>query len=394
MKNHVAVVLTAHPHGGGKFQYSLSILDAVRSLEKDRYRVSLVYFDDDWLRHIPRNECDVYRCGREIVGSAIRKLALSLPPVLPAWRSVNRLVHPLHRLLHRLNPDLVFYPGNDSYAYESRFPAIAPIFDLMHRYEPSFPEASSSGLARKRDAHYRNICRRARAILVDSEVGRKHVLESYDVDANRIFVLPFVAPPYIHRYKGDVDVVGKYGLPERFIFYPAQLWKHKNHVGLLRAMSLLKERGLIVNAVFTGSRENGTDETFAAVDDLGLKAQVSFLSYVNDEEMVSLYRRAIALVMPTFFGPTNIPQLEAFTLGCPVLTSNIYGIPEQVGEAALLFDPHDVQDMAKNICGIWENEDMRNNLVLKGHEKAAMWNQEKFNKITFSIIDEIIDDLA
>ena len=52
--------------------------------------------------------------------------------------------------------------------------------------------------------------------------------------------------------------------------------------------------------------------------------------------MISFYKYAVALVMPTFFGPTNIPPLEAFALGCPVITSNIYGIPEQVGDAALL----------------------------------------------------------
>lgn len=71
--------------------------------------------------------------------------------------------------------------------------------------------------------------------------------------------------------------------------------------------------------------------------------------------------------MPTFFGPINIPQLEAFALGCPVITSNIYGIPEQVGDAALLVDPKNPEDIAEKIGKVWTDKKLGNSLIEKGY---------------------------
>jgi len=220
-------------------------------------------------------------------------------------------------------------------------------------------------------------------------VGKEHVIESYNVDESRIHVLPYVAPSYVYEYRDKPVALGRYRLPERYIYYPAQLWKHKNHLGLMKAMVILKERDMVVNAVFTGSRENGSEEFFQAVGDFGIKDQVYYLSYVTDEEIVALYKQAVALVMPTFFGPTNIPQLEAFALGCPVLTSNIYGIPEQVGDAALLFNPDDANDIADKIASVYCNEKARKTLIEKGYQKDSLWNQEGFNGSLESILEAI-----
>jgi len=365
------------------------MLEAVCSLPKDRFKLSVIYFNDEWRKHLPAEGYAVYKCERGRLANGIKMVLLWLPSGLLAWRTINRFVHPLHRLLHQIKPHVVIYPGNDSYVYESHSPAVSPIFDLMHRYEPTFPEVSANGLREVRDDHYSKICKHAKAILVDSEVGKEHVIESYNVDESRIHVLPYVAPSYVYEYRDKPVALGRYRLPERYIYYPAQLWKHKNHLGLMKAMVILKERDMVVNAVFTGSRENGSEEFFQAVGDFGIKDQVYYLSYVTDEEIVALYKQAVALVMPTFFGPTNIPQLEAFALGCPVLTSNIYGIPEQVGDAALLFNPDDANDIADKIASVYCNEKARKTLIEKGYQKDSLWNQEGFNGSLESILEAI-----
>ena len=88
--------------------------------------------------------------------------------------------------------------------------------------------------------------------------------------------------------------------------------------------------------------------------------------------MPEFYRRARAMVMPTFFGPTNIPPLEAFALGCPVAVSNIYGIPEQVGDAALLFDPNSVEEIADCIERLWQDDALCASLISKGHARTEL----------------------
>ena len=128
------------------------------------------------------------------------------------------------------------------------------------------------------------------------------------------------------------------------------------------------------------------------IQDMGLIKQVYKLKYVENIELVALYRNAIALVMPTYLGPTNIPQLEAFALGCPVLTSNIYGIPEQVSDAAILFDPDNVNDIAEKIKLVWNDKSIRMNLIKKGYQKHAEWNQKHFNTTLSSILDKYISN--
>ena len=103
------------------------------------------------------------------------------------------------------------------------------------------------------------------------------------------------------------------------------------------------------------------------------------LGYVSDGELVTLYKRARALVMPTFFGPTNIPPLEAFSLGCPVAISDVRGITEQVGDAAVTFDPEDVDSIADAIERLWLDDDLCRRLVSKGRHRIQSWTPEQFS---------------
>ena len=382
-------MLTADPSGGGKFQYSLSILNAICLFETQKYTISTVYENDHWLEFIPKERCAVIKFHRNFVERVVRKMILSIPFVgLFLWRTIGGFAFELLRTLKRINPDVVLYPNNDSFMYESKLPGIIPIFDLMHIYHPEFPEVSAEGTAAKRELHYTRVCKYARAILVDSNVGRDHVVENYAIDEKKIYVLPYVAPPYVYEKNINTNILLRYNLPDTFIFYPAQFWKHKNHVGLLRALAILKQRGREIHAVLVGSPKNAGEEVNELIKSLNLTNQVINLQYVSNQELVALYRKAFALVMPTFLGPTNIPQLEAFALGCPVITSNIYGIPEQVGDAALLIDPYDPEDIANKIEKLFDGN-LRQKLIDAGYKKDKEMNLDNFSHRIMSIISEL-----
>ena len=89
-----------------------------------------------------------------------------------------------------------------------------------------------------------------------------------------------------------------------------------------------------------------------------------------------LYR--LALVIPTFFGPSNVPSLEAWSLDCPVITSNVRGLPEQVGDAELLIDPRDENSIADAVWQIYSNVSLRQTLVECGRRKIAVWTPHDF----------------
>jgi glycosyltransferase involved in cell wall biosynthesis len=270
-------------------------------------------------------------------------------------------------------------------------PSIVSIFDLMHRYERRFPEVSHGMKFLRRESHYKKICRYSAGLLVDSAVGREHVEVSYSVDRERVHVLPFIAPPHLDDVHDERDTLE---VPGKFLFYPAQFWRHKNHIRLIRALAGLTDRCPDMQLVLAGSRKNNFEAVRNLISDLGLTDRVHILGYVSDPQIVSLYRRARALIMPTFFGPTNIPPLEAMALGCPVAASNIYAMPEQLGGAALMFDPNSVDDIAEAMYRLWTDDALCAELSRKGLERNAAWTQAEFSARLLSIVRRVAGSMA
>jgi glycosyltransferase involved in cell wall biosynthesis len=125
------------------------------------------------------------------------------------------------------------------------------------------------------------------------------------------------------------------------------------------------------------------------VENLGLQDHVHFAGYLPEADIPEFYRRARALVFPTFFGPTNIPPLEAFALGCPVAASGIYGMPEQLGDAALLFDPHSAEQMADCIGRLWQDDTLCQRLTSNGHARARHWGPSQFDVTLHAIVEKL-----
>jgi len=140
--------------------------------------------------------------------------------------------------------------------------------------------------------------------------------------------------------------------------------------------------------VFVGSDTGNMKYVRQTAENLGLSSQVHFLGFVPREDMIGLYRNALALTYVTFFGPENLPPLEAFALGCPVIASNVPGAQEQLGDAALLVDPKNEGDIAKGIKRLYEDSALRQNLIDRGLKRAAKWNGEDWLKSVFTVLDE------
>ena len=121
-----------------------------------------------------------------------------------------------------------------------------------------------------------------------------------------------------------------------------------------------------------------------------MEKQVFILGYLSEKEIVALYKTSIALVYPSLIGPTNIPILEAMVLGTPVLCSNLFSMPDQTGDAGLLFDPFNVNDMVEKIHRIWVDENLRQELIQKGYKKVKNMTLENFAMQWEKIIEEAL----
>jgi glycosyltransferase involved in cell wall biosynthesis len=120
--------------------------------------------------------------------------------------------------------------------------------------------------------------------------------------------------------------------------------------------------------------------------DGGIAHLIHYLGYVSDQKLHALYARARALVMMTFFGPTNIPVLEAWAAGCPVITSDIRGIREQCRDAALLAPVRDAAGIADAIEKVWRDDELAARLRAAGAARLRSFSPADFRRRFIDIV--------
>jgi len=295
----------------------------------------------------------------------------------------------LEQLCKEAGVEFMWFVGAE--AVQIDLPYMAIVWDLQHRLQPWFPEVSTGGTWRQRETFYGEYLRRATYIIAGTEAGRSEIERFYQVTSNRIKILPHPTPAFTLNAKPS-DVAGvlkKYGLRSNYLFYPAQFWSHKNHANLLLAAAELKrEHQLDLPVVFVGSNKGNEEylRTFAA--QLNPPVDVAFLGFVPLEDLVALYRGAFALAYVTFFGPENLPPLEAFALGCPVIASDVSGAREQLGDAALFVDPRNPAEIAGAIKQLHDDDTLRASLIDKGRARAERWTATEFVRGVFAALDE------
>jgi glycosyltransferase involved in cell wall biosynthesis len=390
MKTKIAIYAEAPPGWGGSFQYATSILDAISALDRKRYEIRVWYRHPAWRSLIAEKNLGgtvfggtlhdiIYRGMSRIF--AHLNLRQAVPSLIRGWERWQPATHSIRRW----GADVCINVQQTSLSLPKSTRQIAPIHDLMHLYESRFPEVAEHHEWLGRQWIFGNIAERCVRILVDSPTGARHVQEQFSVPTEHIAVLPFVAPNSLlsavpTRPKTLIDVQ-----EGEFVFYPAQFWMHKNHVGLVEALALLGD--LPMSFVFTGTTDkNGYPALRDVVNRFNLEKKVHVLGYVDDSELSWLYRHACCMAMPTFLGPTNIPPLEAMSLDCPVAVSDVYGMREQLGDAALYFNPGDPNDIARVLRQLWNDAALRESLCEKGRQRISTWNTAHFEKALRDIV--------
>ena len=334
---------------------------------------------------------------------ASRKVEFALAQRSPVVKVLNKIQDVIFekRLFHfeshferdvaRRGVDLVWFVTPES--LECRAPYIFTLWDLAHRLMPWFPEVSQKGEWQRREAAYARAFSRATKIIVVNEQGKTELMASYGIAPERILPLPLPTPEFALAAgpaSGDFGgTLEKYGVHGKFIFYPAQFWPHKNHANLLFAMKSLKARGgLDFKLVCVGSDHGAESYVSRLAAELGLSENIKIIGFVPTEDLAALYRHAFALVFPTFFGPENLPPLEAFALGCPVIASNVPGAETQLADAALLFDPTKPEEIASALERLSADAGLRERLIKAGKARAAKWTGRDYVRAVLDFVDE------
>ena len=297
------------------------------------------------------------------------------------------------RKLYKRNIDLVYFVSPSNLAVDlKKINFIFTIWDLCHRDNPEFPEVNKDNQFKKREKIYQDVVPRASAVIVDSEVSKKNLVKRYLIDEERVHVISFEPATRIKDFSGKVSnkifQLIKYDLSIPYIFYPAQYWPHKNHVYILEGIKKLESNfSQKINAIFTGSDKGNLKYLKRYAIDLGLNDRIYFLDFVSDQEIIDLYKSSLALVMPSYFGPTNLPPLEAFCLGIPVLYPDLNGMKEQVSGAALLINLEESSSMAFQINKLLKYPTIRKELIEAGEKKYNDFTKVKKELILKKILE-------
>lgn len=382
MNKKIAVILCSEPEWGGEHQYALTLMECMTKIGND-IDIMAVCSNHYWRKWCREQKIKILNVAWPSFSFKEQKYHLKFTLFS---RVYTMYMTAFGRELYRNKIDALLCTTQGIFVPNFDCKIIAPVHDLMHRYEGRFLEVRDG--YEGRELIFASKAKYAWCVLTDSKLGRQQFTESYKKYIRKkklhIVSLPFVAPKHLAECGEEfIDT------PAKYIFYPAQFWQHKNHMNLVRAVAMLVKDVPDIHLVLVGSEKNNMRKIRQYILEHGLENHITIKGFVSNENMKYLYKHADGMVMPSYFGPTNIPPLEAMALGCPVAVSDKYAMPEQVGDAGLLFDPDSPEEIAECIRKMWLDEDLRRRMIRRGYRQTERWTLQSFNERLQKIIKDI-----
>jgi glycosyltransferase involved in cell wall biosynthesis len=210
---------------------------------------------------------------------------------------------------------------------------------------------------------------------------KEDILKHYHVPSEKIQVIPYGAPTLAYAPVSNENlerVRSKFDLKTPFFFYPAFTHRHKNHIRLLEALNLVREHHqLKTNLVCCGSQTDFWPEIEKTILSLNLKEHVKFLGFLSEADVKALYSLAEFVIIPTLFEASSLPVCEAWLEGNAVACSAVTSLPDQVGKAALLFNPLSVESIADAINTLTTDKNRRELLKQLGANRLSDFNWDR-----------------
>lgn len=258
---------------------------------------------------------------------------------------------------------------------------VASVVNLSDIQEVLYPQFFSEQELDSRKRHFAPSTKCANSVLTVSEFSKRTIAEHHGITPEKIFVAWHSADESMFEPPA-ADALQSFDLPERFIFYPANFWQHKNHDALLRALVHLQTtHDVIIPCVLTGQEIENGYPIRKKIAEYGLDDQVRLLGYVTNEEVHALFHKAAILCFPSLYEGFGMPLVDAMAAGTPIVCSDVTSIPEVVENAALMFDPNNYEDIADKLLTLWNSESMREKLVAAGRERVKIFTAENMAKV-------------
>ena len=374
----IGVIFHGNHLAGGCFQQSLN---AIRLLSKEKSPYEFLYYTPDKQNMLAAAEEGIkarsFHFGRK------QRLVHKIRKHITLNRLLGGFVffQPFDAIFEKDGVDLLYFTGPSPIClFLERLNYVYTFWDLCHRDYPEFPEVRESFEFEAREDLARKALPKAVAVIAESPLGKENLEKRYGLDQNRVHwisISPAQRPS--EQEDSSFDPRKKAEIPSGspYVFYPAQFWAHKNHRLIVDALACLRKAGSDdVYAVFCGSDCGNLPAVLEMAKQKGVDDLVKYVGFVPDEQMSAFYKQSLALVMPSYFGPTNMPPLEAFALDTPVIVSDLPGIRDQVGDAGLLVPPDKPESLRDAILKLVKEPQLRDTLAEKGKSRLEEFSDE------------------
>ena len=359
MKN--AIFITSKFINGGVFQYSKSFLEA---LILDKENKTTLFTLEENLIHFENLDIDIktIKYSKFIIIKHLIKYIFKSKVVLP-------------------NYDYLYFPSYSSYILLFKNKFIVTIHDLQ---EIHFPENFSFIVKLWRKFINKYISKNSFKIICEANHVKNDINNILNTPKSKIHVIQ--APPCFKETKNYISKIEEQ-LPKKYIFYPAQFWKHKNHINLLKAFKNSNFKKNNLHIVLTGRKDKEYHILKKYIDENGLSANILHIPFIEEEDIPIVYEKSIALFMPSYYESISIPIYEAFKYNTLVCCSNFPSLLEQAKNSAIFFDPHITEDIKKCINTITSPSFNRNYFINNGREIIEGLNMNSFGKKISKLIE-------
>lgn len=282
----------------------------------------------------------------------------------------------LPRLYRDLGGDLLFSPIPEA-PLGWTGPYVVTVYDAIPL---RFPKPASPMTLYHR-LYVPQVLKQAQHLLCISQATADDAMDFYGVPAQKITVTPLAYDR--HRYR-------HLNLPRSNYFL--YLGRHDPYKNLERAIAAFAQLPPSLDCEFWlgGSFDRRyTPNLQQQVRELHLGDRVKFLDYINASDLPILLNQALALVFPSLWEGFGLPILEAMACGCPVIASHVASIPEVAGDAALLVDPYDLQQLADAMVVLAKEEDVRSHLQQLGRDRARHFSWETTGQLSREVLHQL-----
>jgi glycosyltransferase involved in cell wall biosynthesis len=360
--------ITTFGGDGGKSGISQYIIRLLRAFDAmhDGTEFEVMVYEDEQSIFVPASSSMKPLC----FGGGLRNPILNVAwhqAALPGW-------------CRKRGFDVLFLPaGNRRLPLKAPCPTVGTVHDfssihVKEKYDPARMFYIKKVLP--------FLVRKLTLVLTVSESSKRDIVEFARVPEDRVLVTPLGVDRTAY-YPRDRDLAqagmaNKYGTRPPYILYISRI-EHpgKNHVRLIRAFSRLKARTRLPHQlVLAGSDWTRSEEVHREADQSPFARDILFTGFASGNDLPLLYAGADLFLFPSLYEGFGMPVLEAMACRAPVACSNLSSLPEVAGDAALLFDPYDEEDMASVMERILTDARLRETLAEKGWKRAQGYTWE------------------